>query len=55
MKVSYYTILHKAKQRQVSCCKIGSRVLFSLEGLTAWVEDQEAASVQPQDDNQGYG
>lgn len=55
LKISYYTILQKSKAGQIPCCRIGSRVLFSQEGLTAWVDEMEAASVRSQEEAQGYG
>lgn len=55
LKISYYTALQKAKQGEIPCIRIGSRVLFSQEGLDAWIEQQESASVQAQGEAQGYG
>jgi len=54
LKISYYTILQKSKAGQIPSCRIGSRVLFSLETLTAWVEEMEQASVKPAPEA-GYG
>lgn len=45
LKISYYTILDKAKKGKIPCVRIGARVLFSQEGLEAWIVEQEAHSV----------
>lgn len=49
LKISYYTILDKAKKGVIPCVKVGARVLFSQEGLDAWIEDQEAQSIKKSD------
>ena len=54
LKVSYWTLLEKAKKGVIPCVKVGRRVLFSQEGLDKWIEDQEMKSVQPETDNR-YG
>lgn len=55
LHISYYTLLQKAKKGEIPCIRIGSRVLFSQEGLEAWIEEQEAASVKPVEETKGYG
>ena len=55
LKISYYTALQKAKQGEIPCIRIGSRVLFSQEGLDTWIEQQEAASVKPVEETKEYG
>ena len=55
LKISYYTALQKAKRGEIPCVRIGARVLFSQEGLDTWIEQQEAASIKPQEEAQGYG
>ena len=54
LKVSYWTLLEKAKKGLIPCVKVGRRVLFSQEGLDTWIEAQEAKSMQPEPANQ-YG
>ena len=46
LKISYYTILDKAKKGLIPCVRVGARVLFSQEGLDGWIEEQEAANVR---------
>ncbi|NLG32109.1 MAG: helix-turn-helix domain-containing protein [Syntrophomonadaceae bacterium] len=55
LHISYYTLLQKAKKGEIPCVRIGSRVLFSQEGLETWIEEQEAASIKPTHADQGYG
>lgn len=55
LKISYYTALQKAKRGEIPCVRIGSRVLFSQEGLDTWIQEQEAASVKPAQEAQAYG
>jgi excisionase family DNA binding protein len=55
LKISYYTILEKAKKGLIPCTRIGARVLFSQEGLEAWIEDQESQSINKPDTDQQYG
>lgn len=45
LKISYYTILDKAKKGLIPCVRVGARVLFSQEGLDSWIEEQEQASI----------
>lgn len=54
LKISYWTLLNQAKKGLIPCVRVGRRVLFSQEGLDAWIADQEAKSVQPEPGNQ-YG
>lgn len=48
LRVSYWTLLEKAKKGHVPCVRIGRRVLFSQEGLDQWIEEQEAQSIRQQ-------
>lgn len=45
LKVSYWTVLEKAKKGAIPCVRVGNRVLFSQEGLDNWIEQQEAQSI----------
>lgn len=54
LKISYWTLLNQAKKGLIPCVRVGHRVLFSQEGLDAWIADQEAKSVQLEPGNQ-YG
>lgn len=56
LKVSYWTLLERAKKGVIPCVRVGRRVLFSQEGLDAWIDAQEARSVkQEPDPDQQYG
>ena len=52
LKISYYTALQQAKKGHIPCVRVGSRVLFSQEGLDSWIEAKETSSVCKPD---GYG
>ena len=54
LKISYWTLLNQAKKGLIPCVRVGRRVLFSQEGLNAWIEQQEAKSVQVEPEQQ-YG
>lgn len=54
LKVSYWTLLEKAKKGLIPCTRVGRRVLFSQEGLDSWIEQQEAKSIQSEPEQQ-YG
>ena len=55
LKVSYWTLLEKAKKGVIPCVKVGRRVLFSQEGLDAWIEDQEGQSINRDVKGADYG
>jgi excisionase family DNA binding protein len=55
LKVSYWTLLEKAKKEVVPCVRVGRRVLFSQEGLDAWIADQEAESIGQKEKPAQYG
>jgi len=45
--LSTWTIYNLARQRQIPCIRIGCRrVLFRRSSILAWLEAQEAASIQ---------
>lgn len=46
LKISYWTLLEKAKKGVIPCVRVGRRVIFSQEGLDAWIEEQESKSLQ---------
>jgi excisionase family DNA binding protein len=54
LHISYWTLLEKAKKGLIPCVKVGRRVLFSQEGLDAWVDKQEAQSIHREPEPQ-YG
>lgn len=54
LHISYWTLLEKAKKGFIPSVRVGRRVLFSQEGLDAWIEAQEARSIQSAPD-EGYG
>ena len=55
LKISYWTLLNQAKKGKIPHTRIGSRVLFSLEGLNSWISDQEKASVKKEEEQPQYG
>jgi excisionase family DNA binding protein len=55
LKISYWTLLEKAKKGLIPCVRISSRVLFSEEGLTEWVAQMEKASVAQPEQAAQYG
>ncbi|NLB87850.1 MAG: helix-turn-helix domain-containing protein [Syntrophomonadaceae bacterium] len=52
LKVSYWTLLDKAKKGAIPHVKVGRRVLFSLEGLSEWIKEQELSSVSKESESQ---
>lgn len=44
--LSYWTLLEKAKRRQIPHVRFGSRVLFRKETLDAFLTEQESLSLQ---------
>jgi excisionase family DNA binding protein len=54
LRISYWNLLEQAKKGVIPCVRIGRRVLFSQEGLEAWIEEQEARSVSKPEQAQ-YG
>jgi len=46
LRVSYWSVLNWARQRKIPHVRVGSRVLFSREGLDRWIADMEAQSVR---------
>lgn len=55
LKISYWTVLEKAKKGTIPCVKIGARVLFSQEGIDAWIESRENQSINKPDPGIQYG
>lgn len=55
LKISYWTVLQKAKKGTIPCTKIGARVLFSQEGIDAWIESQENQSIYKPEPEAQYG
>ncbi|MEN6350515.1 MAG: excisionase family DNA-binding protein [Syntrophomonas sp.] len=44
--ISYWTLLKMAKEGQIPHVRIGRRVLFSEEAISAWIDEQETISIQ---------
>ena len=55
LKVSYWTLLEKAKKGVIPCVKVGRRVLFSQEGLDGWIEEKEWQSINRDVKGADYG
>jgi excisionase family DNA binding protein len=53
LKISYWTLLEKARKGLVPHVRIGRRVIFSQEGLDQWMADQEAQSIYKEDRRYG--
>ncbi|RXT08931.1 helix-turn-helix domain-containing protein [Ammoniphilus sp. CFH 90114] len=43
--VSYWLVLDAARQRKIPHFRIGQRIMFRLESLQQWIEQQEASSI----------
>jgi excisionase family DNA binding protein len=44
--ISYWLILEIAKQKEIPCIRIGTRVLFRRDAIDNWMAGREVESVQ---------
>ena len=54
-KLSYWTILERAKRGEIPHLKIGRKVFFRKESIDAWLIGLEAGSVKSIEDAPKYG
>ncbi len=47
LRMNYFTLSRKANAKEVPSFRVGTRILFRLESLNAWITEQE----QPQRTN----
>jgi len=45
LKISYWTVVTRAKKGLIPCFKIGKRVLFRTASLDEWMQNQEQARI----------
>ena len=55
LHISERFLLMKAASGELPCVRIGRRALFTRDGLSGWLAEQEAASLRPAADLDGTG
>lgn len=53
--VSYWLLLEKVKRGNLPCIRVGKRVLFRLESLDQWMDEQEKNSIKQLENEKVYG
>ncbi len=55
MGISYWLLLEMVKRGEVPHIRAGKRVLFRMESLETWMDDQERASLSQKENIKDYG
>ena len=55
LRISYWTLMDKARKGEIPCIRIGKRVVFSMERLDKWMEEQESRNYHGGTTGKQYG